>query len=40
MALAPLEMELLSEFEIGGVGCQQTLGIGIGLCQVDLGVDI
>jgi hypothetical protein len=40
MALAPLEMEFLSEFEIFRVGCQETISIGIGFCQVDLRVDV
>jgi hypothetical protein len=40
MALAPLEMEFLSELEIGRVGCKETIGIGIGFCQVDLRVDV
>ena len=40
MALAPLEVELLSELEIGRIGCQQTKCIRIGFCQEDLGVDV
>ena len=40
MALAPLEMEFLSELEIFRVGCKETISMGIGFCQVDLGVDV
>jgi len=40
MALAPLEMEYLSELEICRVGREQTIGIGIGFGQVNLGVDV
>jgi hypothetical protein len=40
MTLAPLEMEFLSELEIGRIGCKKTISIGVGFCQVDLGVDV
>jgi hypothetical protein len=37
MALAPLEMEFLSELEVFRVGCKETV---TGTCQEDLGVDV
>jgi hypothetical protein len=40
MALAPLEMEFLGELEVFRVGCKETISIGIGFRQVDLGVDV
>jgi hypothetical protein len=40
MALAPLEVEFLSELEIFRIGCKETISIRIGFCQVDLGVDV